>query len=279
MQLLFIIYFFASNLLLAKGASFKELPDEIKRDIPLLMVDRQSDTPDSYMITEKIVGAILPTKIYHLTLEGLIESEADFMGEPSESHNTVVEPPLISVAGQWVHGDSADDRSANILGGFGTLEIENDLLVIPAAQTNSDTLAYYGARLLDLGDEIVFDTSKALPICTMSIGENYRENYLLKEKLGGGFYLEYHDMPHFHMPLNDQARGYLILGKKADDGSYQLSAFNIPFGKAIYTPGNIIHDDALLIGKYQVVYSVTENFSTVVVKGPEGRLAKVKVIE
>lgn len=37
---------------------------------------------------------------------------------------------------------------------------------------------------------------------------------------------------------------------------------NNPNLSALYTPGNIIHDDALLIVRYQVVYSVTENFST-----------------
>lgn len=46
----------------------------------------------------------------------------------------------------------------------------------------------------------------------MNIGETYLEHYLKVPKLEGGTYIEYHDRPHFHLPLNRSASGHMILG-------------------------------------------------------------------
>jgi|HubBroStandDraft_4_1064222.scaffolds.fasta_scaffold68854_2 hypothetical protein len=274
-----LIYFIVSNISLAQNTSF-DLPEEIVQQLPLLMVDRKTDDPDSYMITEELVGVVLPQKSYRVTLEGLVvKQQSDNKAVSYAFYDSQVLPPFISVSGEWVQAEKAEGSNANILGGNGRLKIGNKTLAIPVAQTNSANLEYYGARMLKFGDEVIFETDRALPVFRMQIGINYAKNYLLKNNFGGGFYLEYHDMPHFHMPLNEESGGYLILGKKAENNSYHLSAFSIPFGAAIYTPGNVIHDDALLVGSYQVVYSVTENFSTVTVTGPEGSPVNVQAIE
>ena len=67
------------------------------------------------------------------------------------------------------------------------------------------------------------------------------------------------------------------MGKKLKD-SYQLTAFKIPFGYAIYTGPNVIHADSFLIGDYSVVYSITENYSTVLIQNKEGKIIPVGVL-
>ena len=99
----------------------------------------------------------------------------------------------------------------------------------------------------------------------MNIGETYVEHYLKVPKLGGATYIEYHDRPHFHLPLNRSASGHMVLGHFKGN-EYILSAFKIPFGYGIYTPPELLHADAYLIGRYMVVYSITEHFSTVLFK-------------
>ena len=110
----------------------------------------------------------------------------------------------------------------------------------------------------------------------MDIGSGYVPSYLHVESLGGGSFVEYHDRPHLHMPLDEDAHGHLLLGKRGGE-DYLLSAFSIPFGHAIYTPPMALHADPYLVGRYLVIYSVTENFSTVVFRNPEGRVAEAHI--
>jgi hypothetical protein len=102
----------------------------------------------------------------------------------------------------------------------------------------------------------------------MSIGPNYVEKWIWNKDVGE--YLEYHDRPHLHVPMNEDASGYLILGKLVGKECYCLTAFSIPYGYGIYTPPNIIHSDAHLVGKYLTVYSKTESYSTVILKNKDG---------
>ena len=107
----------------------------------------------------------------------------------------------------------------------------------------------------------------------MTIGKNYYEGYIKgKDK---GIYLEYHDTGHFHMPLNEQCSGFLLLGKKMAyckrtyEHQIYLTGFEIPYGYAIYTPPNTIHCDLFLTGKYKVAYTMTNNYSTAIIKNKE----------
>jgi len=69
----------------------------------------------------------------------------------------------------------------------------------------------------------------------------------------------------------------MIIGHQKD-GEYRLSAYKIPFGYGIYTPPHLLHADAFLVGRYIVVYSVTENFSTVILKSKNNELVDVRII-
>jgi hypothetical protein len=105
----------------------------------------------------------------------------------------------------------------------------------------------------------------------MNIGKSYEDDYLKIENLGGGSYIEYHDRPHFHLPLDSKAEGHMIIGC-IKDRKYTLSANKIPFGYGIYTPPNLLHPDAYLTGRYIIVYSVAKHFLTVLLKPKTMRL-------
>ena len=46
--------------------------------------------------------------------------------------------------------------------------------------------------------------------------QDYAEHFIMKSSEGGagmgGAYLEWHDVPHFHMPLSPACGGILVLG-------------------------------------------------------------------
>ena len=95
----------------------------------------------------------------------------------------------------------------------------------------------FGAHLVPIGSEVIFDTPKAVPVWTMTVGDRYVEDYLLKDERGGGFYMEYHNCPHLHVPMEKEATGFVILGKRTDDDKYlMMTAFHIPFGFGLYMP-------------------------------------------
>jgi len=201
---------------------------------------------------------------------------------------------------------STSDRNSNILGDYGRLEVAGLLkneaapvFDVAVAQTTHQNLAYYGATLLECGDTFQFNMTSAshknttMAITLMSTGENYVQEFIMQvpDSSGtsgaGGIYLEYHDLPHLHMPMNPEAGGYLLLAKKvelqhdeSDDmaspqdadpycdpahvaSQYHISAFTIPHGKAIYMGPNVIHNDCFLVGLYRVVYGATDKNSCV----------------
>lgn len=51
-----------------------------------------------------------------------------------------------------------------------------------------------------------------------------------------GAYLEWHDNPHFQMPIKREGLGeYLILGKMIGaNNTLHIGGFEIPYGKAVY---------------------------------------------
>jgi len=102
------------------------------------------------------------------------------------------------------------------------------------------------------------------------------KDYLLQPSLGNGAYLEVHDRPHYHMPLNNHCHGHLILAKRVGS-QYQLSAFAIPTGYAVYMKPWVIHSDAFLIGQYRMVYSITKHFSTVLLKDSQHHILPVSI--
>lgn len=223
------------------------------------MVDRRGSSSKAFMKTTRIITEIVPGQCYKLTRDSLaLTTEL-----PTLQHKKSVLPPHFSLKGKWTHSTKKERDKSSILGDIGPFISQNKIVEIPIAATLPETLSYYGAQLLHKGDRLRFETKVALPLFAMHIGDDYIQDYMLQKRHANGIFLEYHDKPHFHMPLDTHAKGFLILGKKITQELYHLSAFAIPYMSAIYTPPDVIHNDSFLIGKYAVVYSQTDDFSTV----------------
>lgn len=253
-------------------ATVRTLPKDVIDAIPVLMVNRQGKTDNAYMRTENFLGHAEPGTSYQVTMEGFIPSNA----EPKPLATPRM-PPHVILDGEWNEKVDFSRDDANILGGNGTYFIpdNDDKLIIPIAETTAEHLAFYGSWLVKVGDIVRFETTGNLPVTITSVGEDYPEHYLLKEDKGGGTYLEVHDRPHFHMPIEENTGGYLIVGKEGTDGIKRVSAFQIPFGYGIHMGAWAIHSDAYIIGRHLVIYSATPEFSTVIIRHKSGKLAPI----
>jgi hypothetical protein len=242
-----------------------------------IIVNRFGTTANSYMRTVKILKTIKPNINYKILLKNLVEIEeikSHINFNPFNKLN-INEPKYIEIEGNWIleNKEHITLNNSNILGNFGKLITESNIN-IPINIANYYNVQYYDAKLFNLYDIIKFDTEQDLPLTEMVIGDEYVKNFIEVEDLGGGQYLEYHNNPHFHSPILSSNSGYYILGKK-NENKIKLSAFIIPFQKAIYTPGNIIHSDANLVGNWLVVYSKTQLYSSVLLRDKENKLTKI----
>lgn len=262
------------------------LPEDLQRDAPTLTVNRQGNTDKAYMVTDSYLGYAEPDKVYTLSFDGFQETPAAEV-KPLPS---AVKPPHSLLTGQWNTEVDFTIEDANILGGNGRYllpEGESEV-EIAIAETTPEHLAYYGCHLVKLGEAVKFTSTGNLPVTVVSVGEDYPEEYLLDPEKGGGAYLEVHDRPHFHMPMNDECGGYLIIGKRnnsyldtnylENNGLDEVSAFKVPFGYGVYMAPWAIHSDAYLVGQYMVIYSATSEFSTVILRKQNGELAKIRFV-
>lgn len=247
----------------------------------LLMVDRsRQSVVDATMKTEGILGHIMPGEVYR-TLEDNLELVSD---EDRRNAAPLVLPepkvPRMLVIENGFQDKKIDggEESANILGGNVLFETKDSSYIIPHANETPEELAYYGVHLVPIGSLVSFQTPQVVPYTKMVVGERYVENYLLNEDLGGGFYLEYHSCPHYHQPLNDKAKGWLILGKFTEDERHiRLSAFKIPFGYGIYMPPTVLHCDAYLTGEYLVAYTAAKEFKTGIFRTKNMEVTSIRV--
>ena len=243
-----------------------------------LAIDRSDPTvSDSQMTTQRILGVVTGDQVYKFVMnKGIIAVT------PREAHQSGVRrfkkqlnfPPrdlqYTDIEGHWdseTHG-SADE--SNILGGYGrlTLKTMERTLQIPIVQATEDTLRYYKAHLLHSGDHFRFETEREFPIFEMSIGKNYVPSFVMK---GKGLYLEYHNEPHYHEPMNTHTGGvYLLARIMTDPVSSQewvrITAFRVPYGTAVYSEPGAIHDDATTQGQWRVGYIDAKEFSTVLIR-------------
>ena len=250
------------------------LPKELQAQINKLIVNRQGSIDKAYMRTESFLGYVQPGNTYQLCLDGLIKasntSEIKTKIEP-------IRPASLALTGNWQSEISLKIDNANILGGNGSyLLLEGEqTLNIPIAPATPEHLAYYDSTLVRIDDYFSFNGTANMPVTITIIGDDYVDGYLLNPNFGGGAYLEMHDQPHFHMPLDQAAKGYLIIGKKNSKDRDEISAFKIPYGYGVYMGPWAIHSDAHLVGRYMVVYSVTDNYSTVIIRRKNGQIANV----
>ena len=150
-------------------------------------------------------------------------------------------------------------------------ELENSEIAVPIVKATAENLFFYNSMLLNTGDTIQFESSDYLPITIVNTGKSYVDKYLMVKGLGDGAYIEYHEQPHFWMPLNSNCSGHILLGRKLNN-LYYFTAFTIPFGSAIYSSPYVLHADSFLTGRYLVVYSIAKDYSTVIMKNKFDKL-------
>ena len=239
-----------------------------------IIINRKSDKLNSNMTTLDIISEVKQNKYYKIKPNELLELNDNI--EYKHIHPIQSIPQVLEILNNWNKDLDIDTNTSNILGKSGILLIDNlylnnnNILRIPVGNIND--INFYGCELYKYNDIIKFDIDCDLPVSIVEIGENYIEDYIMK--IAGGIYLEYHDRPHFHMPLNNESDGYLIIGKCNVD-KIMLSAFKIPLGYGVKIPNNVIHNDCFLIGKYLVIYSKTENYSTVLLKNNDNKVVQV----
>ena len=243
-----------------------------------IMIDRKGDVPDSNMTTLDVTNIVKPGVFYKITSDSLLKTRFKFTNYPINSNITKDDINHIEIKNNWNWNSNMCTSKSNILGDSGILTIDskdldnNIKLTIPIADI--ENLEFYGCTLYGHGDMIGFDIDSELPVAIVEIGKNYIDHYIMKK--AGGVYLEIHDRPHFHMPLNKEAGGYLVIGKYHNE-NILLSAFNIPYGYGVKMSNNVIHNDCFLTGNYLVVYSKTEDYSTVLLKNNKNKEIQVNI--
>lgn len=195
-----------------------------------------------------------------------------------------------------------DDKEANIFGAVGMLRVAQattfipgkapvQQLKIPTAPATEENARFYGCSLIPQWDLQVpasvsdvnsflsrayaqvmqIASGSKIALMNYTYHAEYVDGYLTQPCGGGGYFVEHHDFPHIHMPLDDSAGGYIIIGKPlatcsmqaaCSDGDdpdagytktrFAFTAFQIPYGFALYTPSNTLHGDGTLVGNYGI---------------------------
>jgi len=222
----------------------------------MLFINRKGIDENSYMITNKYID------IYKINQQ-LQFKENKLMKEKEEEEKEEEEKEEIV------------EQTNNILGNNDVFIIDKERIEILIGDNNK--ISFYGAQLLNEGDYFNLQNKQQMVLYEMEIGEKYVDSFLLQINYGDGFYIETHDLPHFHQPMNESSSGYIILGKLGNDGEFILNAFQIPFGQALFIPPNVYHSDAYLVGKYNVVYGKTDEYKTLLFKNLNREIINVYI--
>jgi hypothetical protein len=128
------------------------------------------------------------------------------------------------------------------IAGSSTVTVSTDQVQIriPVMQATEELLSYYSAHLIQSGDIFKFQTKNtSFGIFTMEVGEHYVAEYIIGS--GVGLYLEHHNEPHYHEPMDKRSGGVYLLAKKighCNSKEYHITAFAVNYGTAVYTePG------------------------------------------
>lgn len=167
-------------------------------------------------------------------------------------------PPLVAVNAKWYDTTEAlkenirviSGGSANVFGSSGALLVP-DGFKIPGVVATPENVRYYGLQLIKNGDVLTVHSDQVdIVMMKYDYTKIYRKEFLMKEHGGGGIFVEYHNFPHIHIPLSADCGGYIVIGKLIDQNKYHFTAYQIPYGYALYTPANTIHGDGTLVGEY-----------------------------
>lgn len=242
--------------------NIRNLSPSILSNLGKLIVNRIGETSEACMLTRDIVGFVSPKQTYRFDAN-ITLNRCESLPQNLDQKNVYTQPVHAVLTGIWDSQEFSFNVNANILGGMGMLVLHDDQSVkIPVITATAEDLAFYNARLLSIGDTVVFETKQDLPLTETSIGHDYVNLYLSQAERGGGEYIEHHEEPHLWAPKSSNCGGHILLGKHAQ-GKFYFTGFRIPFKHAVYLSPHTLHSDAYLVGDYLVVYTVTDAYSTV----------------
>lgn len=155
---------------------------------------------------------------------------------------------------------------SNILGDNVLFKCEFNQYYFKPVEATKETVSYYNCKLINKNETFYLNSENDLALFDMEISHNYIDDYIMNEMYGGGIYLEYHDFPHIYIPTEEISDGYILLAKQIQNNRYDVTAFKIPYGKALYIEPNVIHNDCFLTGNYHVAYGFSKNYSTAILK-------------
>jgi hypothetical protein len=244
-------------------------------DYKELFVKRLGTNTESYMITTDLI-TVFPIN------SNLILDKNNIISTKITNYTTLPKmlspeiPNFTTVEGIFHINRNINNEilQNNILGNNSIFYSKVNNIQIPIIKFTNELLDFFGCRVINEGDVFQLHNKIEMPLFRIKIGINYKNDYLLKEKLGDGFYIETHNTPHIHQPVNMDSHGYVVLAKKVEN-ILLLSKVRIPFGKAIYIPSNIYHNDSLLIGEYNVLYTKSDNYQTYLFKNYDNTIINI----
>ena len=240
-----------------------------------LFVNRTGINVDSYMITTDIICVFPKNCIIELDKHNIIKTNKKvYMNIPKTLSNKIPNFTIVKGKFENTRTNNYDILNNNILGYNSFFYTNTANIQIPVIQFSNELLQFFGCSIINENDILELHNKIEMPFFKITIGINYKNDYLLKEGLGEGFYIENHDTPHIHQPSNINAEGYLVLAKRIDN-MLLLSKVRIPFGKAVYTPPFTYHNDSLLIGHYNVLYNKTNNYQTYIFKTFDNKIVNI----
>ena len=163
---------------------------------------------------------------------------------------------------------SSDD--SNVFGDSGFLMIHRkhdvDIPFLNLLDCEKEMYERFGIRLYNEDETLPkLKGKKDIYLVSYRINENFASEYVHSLK-GPGIFLEYHDFPHYFTPVSQDFRGPVVVGKFNKRKELELVGLNLPIGKTVYFPPNLIHNDWYVVGKVATTVSVDES-NTVFVRG------------
>jgi hypothetical protein len=211
--------------------------------IPQLMIHRKGETENAFMKTNHCITVIPPYSFCMLsnTILSVVNCDDKDNNDDEDKYMDIANitiPSQCCISVIETETNTAKNADNNILGSNHILSTLNRIeqISIPVAECNSTNVSYYGAELITQEKPYFkLDNTSPMPLFNMTIGFDYVKDYLLQPGLGDGFYMEKHNTPHIHIPVDTSSRGYYILGNIINSKLY-ATAFQIPANCAIYTP-------------------------------------------
>lgn len=169
-------------------------------------------------------------------------------------------PHRVVVEATWYSAEEAQaagikvvaGADASIFAGLGALLVPDDFH-IPAVEATPDNVKFYGLTLVTEGDPFTIDSDEYdMALIEYDYHRNYRDDFLTRTEGGGGYFVERHDFPHLHVPLDDACGGYIVIGKQMSERQFAFTAFRIPHRHALYLPSYTIHGDGTLVGNHAI---------------------------